>query len=187
MQETAEDELIPGYEITPAIESRLIEMKVRRRLEFARQWKKETSGSTLPDERDFDDLVPDTDDVAPRSVKGIGGIKPHDRNETKKKNGGTIGLTFSRASYAARAVYRSKFIGEYGTYAEAAAAYDQHARKVEGPNAILNDPEAVKEKDQWLTEVLRNAGKPRFKQRAKGTPKWIVKIPGESYQWRNAR
>jgi hypothetical protein len=164
------------YILTPVIEDRLIIQKLKQRIEAARQWKREHPGQELPNEIEFEELVPGTKDLRSEIVMQKTSGK-NDRHEIKFRNGGTIGLSIDRQSFAARAVYGGTNFGKFATFREAAAVYDEYARRVEGENAVTNDPEAVRRKDEWLDEMLRQTGIERFGKRRHGVKKWCVKIP----------
>lgn len=154
---------------------------IERRIRAVSSFKQATGGDSLPEWLDLDELAPGTASVGTGVPdKHLATYDRHNRDKwTEKRRARKIGLwdakTFEKrlrtlAAYkasrngiiglgvtrTARVVvkYDGMNQGYYGTFREAAAAYDALARKYEGDRAITNDQDAVRREDKRL-DVLR--------------------------------
>lgn len=151
--------------------------KIARRIDAIRRWKFENHGKTLPDHISIDELAPGTDDIgcgddvsdseiARRRKAREKGHKPFRLRYGdeaafrmkrligfKTRNGGTIGLHMS-GDLTCKVTYAGRYVKHVKTFAKGAAIYNEIARKIEGDLAVLNDPEAVAERDRQRLELI---------------------------------
>ena len=112
---------------------------ISKRIAIVRQYKSENPDSNFPAERDLDQEVPGSGELIDR----LGAIIER-LQRVKDRQGGRVGIWYCKhnRSYAARPNTGRPVYG-FRTALAAAAAYNRHARRVYGDDAVLNDLDAV--------------------------------------------
>lgn len=160
--EFADDEIGGPLDMRiPIIRQAVENEKIRRRIEAARQWKREHYCDYIPDDVDIDELAPGTGDLNIDTYvkQGSDRMTREQARESKRrfqtkyrdKNGGIIGLQLTDRLII-RVAFDGRFVGRFLTYADAAAVYDAMAIEAHGEYAVTNDPEAVARADVELTK-----------------------------------
>ena len=112
---------------------------ISKRIAIVRQYKSRNPDSNFPADRDLDQEVPGSGELIDR----LGAIIER-LQHVKELHGGRIGIWYSehQRSYGA-AINNGRPVYGFRTALAAAAAYNRHARRVYGDDAVLNDLDAV--------------------------------------------
>jgi hypothetical protein len=112
---------------------------ISKRIAIVRQYKSENPDSNFPADRDLDAEVPGSGELIDR----LGAIIER-LQRVKDRQGGRVGIWYCKhhRSYAAR-IGNGRPVYGFRTALAAAAAYNRHARRVYGDDAVLNDLDAV--------------------------------------------